>query len=91
MDLIADIGGTNSRLALLDADGRIARSASYRNQEHASLEDVLGRFLVSAGGEAPKRAMLAIAAPEHREDLERQAHALLRQCGAVFVAMAGTT
>lgn len=29
--------------------------------------------------------LIAIAAPEHREDLERQAHALLRRCGAVFI------
>ncbi|CAG2144821.1 acetyl-CoA hydrolase/transferase family protein [Cupriavidus numazuensis] len=36
------------------------------------------------------RRMLDIAAPEHREDLERQAHTLLHQCGAVFVAQAGT-
>jgi acyl-CoA hydrolase len=30
------------------------------------------------------RRMLAIAAPEHRETLERDAHALLRHCGATF-------
>lgn len=30
------------------------------------------------------RRMVDIAAPEHRADLERQAHALLRQCGAAF-------
>ena len=30
------------------------------------------------------RRMIDIAAPEHRADLERQAHALLRQCGAAF-------
>ncbi|MBS0509116.1 MAG: acetyl-CoA hydrolase/transferase family protein [Proteobacteria bacterium] len=31
------------------------------------------------------RRLIAIAAPEHRETLERQAHELLRRCGAVFV------
>ncbi|MBB3007634.1 acetyl-CoA hydrolase [Cupriavidus alkaliphilus] len=36
------------------------------------------------------RRMLDIAAPEHRAGLERQAHALLRQCGAAFVALSGT-
>jgi acetyl-CoA hydrolase len=30
------------------------------------------------------RRMIDIAAPEHRADLEQQAHALLRQCGAAF-------
>ncbi|MCL1960721.1 MAG: hypothetical protein FWG56_02815 [Desulfovibrionaceae bacterium] len=31
------------------------------------------------------RRLIDIAAPEHRADLERQAHALLRQCGAAFI------
>ncbi|MDR1967543.1 MAG: acetyl-CoA hydrolase [Burkholderiaceae bacterium] len=35
------------------------------------------------------RRLVDIAAPEHRADLERQAHALLRQCGAAFVTAAG--
>ncbi|ASI70616.1 acetyl-CoA hydrolase [Diaphorobacter nitroreducens] len=30
------------------------------------------------------RRLIDIAAPEHREDLERQAHDTLRRCGAVF-------
>lgn len=30
------------------------------------------------------RRLIDIAAPEHREDLERQAHELLRRCGAAF-------
>ncbi|MBS0469149.1 MAG: acetyl-CoA hydrolase/transferase family protein [Proteobacteria bacterium] len=30
------------------------------------------------------RRLMAIAAPEHRESLERQAHETLRRCGAVF-------
>ena len=69
MDLIADIGGTNSRLALLDRDGRIAHSASYRNQEFSALEDVLGRFLAANASAAPERAMLAIAAPPAGEEV----------------------
>jgi len=32
------------------------------------------------------RRLIDIAAPEHREGLERQAHALLRRCGAAFGA-----
>lgn len=34
------------------------------------------------------RRMVDIAAPEHREALERQAHSLLQQSGAVFVSLA---
>jgi len=76
MDLIADIGGTNSRVALLDRNGRIAHSASYRNQDFTSLEQVLGRFLGSSAAAAPgrdtaapERAMLAIAAPLAGEEI----------------------
>jgi glucokinase len=63
MDLIADIGGTNSRVALLDRDGRIAHSANYVNREFSSLEDVLRRFLAATAAGVPERAVLAIAAP----------------------------
>ena len=63
MDLIADIGGTNSRIALLDRDGRIAFSGNFRNQDFSSLEDVLARFLASSAAGTPGRAALAIAAP----------------------------
>jgi len=69
MDLIADIGGTHSRVALLDRDGRIAQSANYRNQEFSGLEDVLGRFLASSAAGAPERAALAIAAPLAGEEV----------------------
>jgi glucokinase len=63
MDLIADIGGTNSRLALLHPDGRIARAETFRNQDFAALEDVVRRFLAAATERPPERAALAIAAP----------------------------
>jgi glucokinase len=69
MDLIADIGGTNSRLALLDRNGRIARSQSYRNASFAALEDVLAGFLAGSAGGAPERAALAIAAPLAGEEV----------------------
>ena len=69
MDLIADIGGTNSRLALLDRQGRIARTQSYRNASFAALEDVLAGFLADGTDGAPERAALAIAAPLAGEEV----------------------
>lgn len=69
MDLIADVGGTNSRVALLDRDGRIAFSRNYRNQDFPALEDVLGRFLASSAAGSPERAALAIAAPLAGEEI----------------------
>ena len=41
MDLIADIGATNSRCALLDRQGQIARSENFRNSDYARLPDLL--------------------------------------------------
>jgi glucokinase len=63
MDLIADIGATNSRCALVDDSGRVTRSESYRNADFSGLEAVLAHFIAGAGSSAPGRAALAIAAP----------------------------
>ena len=44
--LVADIGGTNTRVAL--ADGKVVRQASicrYANAEFSSLEPVLTRYM----------------------------------------------
>lgn len=63
MDLIADIGATNSRCALVDDEARVVATASYENRAFASLASVLSTFIGSAGNVAPERAALAIAAP----------------------------
>lgn len=60
MDLIADIGATNSRCALLDENGLTIRSARFINRDFASLAALLATF---ADGAALTRAALAIAAP----------------------------
>jgi glucokinase len=60
MDLIADIGATNSRCALLDRSGQFARTENFSNADFDSLEALLKRFL---DGTTPKRAALAIAGP----------------------------
>lgn len=62
MDLIADIGATNARCALVDAGGRIVREQDFKNADFDGLETVLDDFLRS-GGQRPERAALAIAAP----------------------------
>jgi glucokinase len=64
MDLIADIGATNTRVALLDDLERITGAASFVNAEHASLESVLTGFLRDQHtGDPPRRTALAVAAP----------------------------
>ncbi len=64
MDLIADIGATNTRCALIDDAGRIGAPEVFRNDDFASLEEVLHAFLARRPATPrPTRAALAIAAP----------------------------
>ncbi len=62
--LVADIGGTNTRVAL--SDGRALREASirrYRNAEFAGLEPILRRYLQEAGVDDCDGACVAAAGP----------------------------
>lgn len=64
LTLVADIGGTNTRVAL--AKGREVIPATmrrYANAEHASLEAVLRRFIAEEGGVDPAAACVAVAGP----------------------------
>ncbi|WP_342075858.1 glucokinase [Yoonia sp. SS1-5] len=62
--LVADIGGTNTRVALADGltivDGTIRR---YRNSDYPGLETVLRRFVQDEGGVDPRAACVAVAGP----------------------------
>jgi glucokinase len=63
--LAGDIGGTNTRLALVELDAvaaHIVREAKYSSHEFAGLAPVVRRFL-RAGGPAPERACYGIAGP----------------------------
>ncbi len=64
LSLVADIGGTNTRVALADGalilDDTIAR---FRNEEHAELEDILHAYLKSRSNPKCKAASVAIAGP----------------------------
>ncbi|OIQ76105.1 glucokinase [mine drainage metagenome] len=62
--LVADIGGTNTRVAL--AEGRMLLQASirrYRNAEFPGLETVLRRYISEEGGVDCKGACVAAAGP----------------------------
>lgn len=62
--LVADIGGTNTRVAL--ADGRQIVSDTirrYRNTEFPGLESVLTRYVADEGGVDPIAACVAVAGP----------------------------
>jgi glucokinase len=61
--LAGDIGGTNTRLALVDGDPREPSALEiYPSGEHASLEEIVGAFLAAHPAE-PAAASFAIAGP----------------------------
>lgn len=62
--LVADIGGTNSRLALFDPQtGQLRSVQNYLNREFASLEDVITVWLETLDETSPQDCCLAVAAP----------------------------
>lgn len=62
--LVADIGGTNTRVALADGlrivDGTVRK---YRNADYAGLDVVLRRYIADEGGVDPIAACVAVAGP----------------------------
>jgi len=64
MDLIADIGATNTRCGLLSDRGEVVKRESFANADFASPAELLSGFLDRRRAtDRPKRAGLAIAAP----------------------------
>jgi glucokinase len=64
--LAADIGGTNSRVALAareDARWQIRFRARYPSQQYPSAASILSAFLAASGGRAPAAAGIAVAGP----------------------------
>ena len=64
LSIMADIGGTNTRVAI--ANGLIVDPQSierFRNADHAGLEDVLTKYLAARPDIAPASACAAIAGP----------------------------
>lgn len=63
-DLVADIGGTNTRVALAENGALLTNTVTrYKNADHKSLEDVLQRFLQSHDGVDCAGACAALAGP----------------------------
>src|SRR5688572_10661925 len=61
--LAGDIGGTSSRLALVDLDGlRPLFERTYPSAAHESLDVIAAKFL-DEGGRRPERACFGIAGP----------------------------
>lgn len=62
-DLVADIGGTNARFALLDAHGQVYAEQTLTCADFAGLTAAGKAFLQSVGGVRPRRAAVAVATP----------------------------
>jgi glucokinase len=61
--LIADIGGTHARFALVDADGRAGEAMVMRCADYAGPAEAAKAFLGVHGGVQPHRAAFAVASP----------------------------
>jgi glucokinase len=66
--LLADIGGTNSRLALAGADGRPAHTLIIENDSVPNLEGAIERYLAETGAR-PGAAVIAVAGPLEGEEV----------------------
>jgi len=62
--LLADIGGTNTRVALADGAGvRRDSAVSFRNADHPGLEPILAAYLAQQGLASVEGACVAVAGP----------------------------
>lgn len=62
--LVADIGGTNTRVALARGTQVIAETVQrYRNSDHAGLSPILRHYLEQDNRPAPEAACVAVAGP----------------------------
>ncbi|GHA81802.1 glucokinase [Cognatilysobacter bugurensis] len=70
-ELIADIGGTNARFALVDADAptpEIVHAQSLPNVQYASLQHAARHYLDTVGVQ-PRRAAIAVASPVDADEI----------------------
>lgn len=64
MDLIADIGATHSRCALIDQEGRVVAQEHFKNADFDDLESLLRGYLSQRrSDDQPRNAAFAVAAP----------------------------
>jgi glucokinase len=71
MDLMADIGATNTRCALLNDKGQELASEVFENAEFTDVASLLSAYLEQRrASDRPKRAALAVAAPILGDDVQ---------------------
>ncbi|WP_127088762.1 glucokinase [Aquabacter cavernae] len=67
--LLADIGGTTTRIARAGLDGAAFDVRVEPNDGYGSLEEMFGAYLGSLSGERPRAGVLAIAGPVDGDDV----------------------
>ncbi len=65
--LVGDIGATNARFALVNAEGVLSRSADLLCGNHPSVIDAIKTYLARSENATPTRAVLAVATTPHND------------------------
>lgn len=68
--LLADIGGTTTRVARAGPDGRPFDVRVEANDGYGSLEELLGAYLATFGAHKPRAGVLAIAGPVSGDEIQ---------------------
>jgi len=64
VDIVADIGATHTRCALVEDSGSIVATETFDNSEHDDIEHLIKNYLQKRrASDRPSRAALAVAAP----------------------------
>jgi glucokinase len=85
--LLADIGGTHSRFAILASNNRPERVVSWSNDDFGSIEEGIASYLTALDTIRPKAAALAVAGPITGRDIaltNRSWHINLDRLAAQF-------
>jgi glucokinase len=62
--LVGDVGGTNARFALVDAQGHVRNPRIFAAKDYGSITDVMEEYLhTTCGRKRPPRAVIAVAGP----------------------------
>jgi glucokinase len=69
--LVGDVGGTNARFALVDAQGHIRNPRSFPCKDYASLADIVAEYIdTTVGKKRPPKAVIAVAGPVMDGEIE---------------------
>jgi glucokinase len=69
--LVGDVGGTNARFALVDAQGHIRNPRSFPCKDYPSLDAIVAEYIeTTVGKKRPPKAVIAVAGPVMDGEIE---------------------